>query len=214
MTSTRRLAKALWDETWGSYQRDGVRADDAGVGAIMGLEVSPRAAPASGGMVHAHLLVYGHYWPQADLSERWRRLTGDSHVVDIRKVRISCRKMARLKAEGVRPTADDVLRAGVVEVLKYATKPNLDTTQDTFRAVAAVEYAFEGSRRLAAWGVFYGQVQETLEDPDYAPEVEGLTCPTCGAGAHAGAIVGPGLLKRAFDGGGAWHPATHAQPPP
>lgn len=211
---TRRFFVDLWRETWGSYRAERVRKGSAGVGCVFALEVAPPSSTGAGGMVHVHVLVYGHYWPQADLSARWHRITGDSHVVDIRAVKLSPRKLARMRDEGHTPTMDDVLRAGVLEVLKYATKPPTESTRDAFETVAAIEYAYAGTRRIGALGIFFGEIQETLEDPEYAPELAGLTCPCCGAPAHAGAIVGPGFLARAFTHGASWHPQAHPNPPP
>ena len=42
---------------------------------------------SQGWHVHAHCLLEGRYMPHPKLREAWRRITGDSHVVDIRKVR-------------------------------------------------------------------------------------------------------------------------------
>lgn len=39
-----------------------------------------------GGNVHIHLMVWGPYVPQERLSEQWLKLTGDSKIVDVRKV--------------------------------------------------------------------------------------------------------------------------------
>jgi hypothetical protein len=211
---TRRLATELWRDTWGSHRAERVTAAAAGVGAVFGLEVSPFTSAGGGGMVHVHMLVYGHYWPQDDLSRRWLKLTGDSHIVDIRQVRISPRKLAKLKAEGIRPTADHVLRAGVLECLKYATKPPTGDSLEDARAVAAIEYAYAGTRRLGTLGIFYNQVSETLDDPEYTPELAGLVCPCCHAPARAGQVVGRLFLESAFARGASWYTASMAANPP
>lgn len=203
---TRRMVTELWRETWGSYRAQRVKADDAMVGAVFGVEVSPN------GMVHAHVLVFGHYWPQPDLAARWERITGDSRVVDVRAVRISPRKVAALAAEGRKATFREYLVAGVLEVLKYAVKPPELVGGEGFKALAAIEYAYAGTRRIGSLGIFFGRVAETMADPEYSPPIGGVCCPTCEAPAHLGELTGPGGTAARLRFGAAWHPATH--PPP
>lgn len=42
---------------------------------------------SQGWHVHVHALIEGRYLPHPKLKEAWHRITGDSHVVDIRRVR-------------------------------------------------------------------------------------------------------------------------------
>ncbi len=210
---TRHMVTQLWRETWGSYRGEKVKAAEAMVGAVFGIEVSP-PGDGRGGMVHAHVLVFGHYWPQDDLAARWERITGDSRIVDVRAVRLTPRRVAEIRAEGRQPTYRDFLAAGVLETLKYATKAPEAAGPDAFRALAAIEYAYAGTRRIGSLGIFYGSVTETLADPEYAPELEGVCCPVCHGPAHLGEMLGPGGTAARLHQGAEWHPATHPPPHP
>jgi hypothetical protein len=158
-----------------------------------------------GGMVHTHMVVYGEYRAHADLRDIWQKITGDgSFIVDIRA----------LRSGFADPLAD--IRSGVRECLKYASKPMEASTPEHFGAIAAVEYAFDGCRRLGAFGVFYGKMAkyEAIAAEQTADEIKRCSCPTCGAPAHAtGEIYGPGMMKREFAAGGIWIPKVEKPPP-
>ncbi len=190
----RRFTRELWYRSWGSYRQARQKASDVGVGAVFGIEVAPPSGEGSGGMVHTHMLVWGDYWAQEDLKRLWTEITGDgSYIVDIREVRI--------------PWGDPIegIAAGVREVLKYATKPLDGSSPEHIAAVAAIEYAFDGTRRLDAYGIFYGKLRHYAELLDEVEQL-GLFCPTCGAPAHAGRIHGPAYMIEEFRHGATWHP--------
>src|SRR5690606_27310268 len=63
--------KKLFKHFWG---------DDKRAGAFAALEIGPQ-----GGNVHAHVIVYGRYVAQADLSNYWHKLTGNP-IVYVRRV--------------------------------------------------------------------------------------------------------------------------------
>lgn len=181
---TRRLVSDFLRRVW---IRRGGRRNRPGVGAVFGVEVSPS------GMVHAHCLVYGEYVDQEELSELWASMTPDaSHVVDIREVRVP---LSRDPTES--------LHAAVVECLKYSAKPIMEESETNLRAVAAIEYAFAGTRRLGALGIFYGHVGE-LELRHF--DVNHLECQKCGCPAHVGRIMGPTQTVHALARGATWYP--------
>lgn len=109
----------FWRKTWEA---------EKGSGAIFVLEVGQALN------VHIHALVHGRYISQGRLSRLWREITGDSYVVDIRRVR------------GV----DAVL----CELLKYLTK-GITSSDDPYY-LAVVHMAFRGKRALSTKGLFYG----------------------------------------------------------
>jgi hypothetical protein len=37
--------------------------------------------------VHAHIIIDGHFWDQAEISKQWAEITGDSFIVDIRRLK-------------------------------------------------------------------------------------------------------------------------------
>lgn len=131
--TVRRAIGSWWRSTpWGRQvrspgsRRKRVRRDTSYVAA---LEVAP------GGMVHAHLLVYGEYLPQTELATTWGAAVGLSStpVVDIRAV------------DPGDPTQ------GLREALKYATKGE-GRRERQVQAAAAVECAFQGVRRVSLAG--------------------------------------------------------------
>lgn len=52
---------------------------------VYALQVT-RSQSGSAWHAHLHVLIEGNYWGQARISDRWRELTGDSPVVDIRAI--------------------------------------------------------------------------------------------------------------------------------
>ena len=80
---------------------------------------------------HIHCLVAGKFLPHAKLKELWHKITGDSHVVDIRPVK-------------------DLDNASV-EVARYATSP-ADLTAVSFEEAKNVHYATKHRRICGSWG--------------------------------------------------------------
>lgn len=83
--------------------------------------------------IHVHLLAYGPYILQSHLSERWRKITGGSFIVDIRR--------ARGNHQGL-----------LSYVLKYITKP---CSFEDPRLYAHYLMALKGVRRIHTFGIFY-----------------------------------------------------------
>ncbi|MCH9032333.1 MAG: protein rep [candidate division Zixibacteria bacterium] len=82
--------------------------------------------------LHVHLIVYGDYVPQHKISDLWREITGDSFVVDIRKL------THRKKQVGY--------------ILKYIHKPHRGNDPED---VARYLDIITGVRRVHTYGVFY-----------------------------------------------------------
>ena len=101
--------------------------------------------------IHVHCVVYGSYVLQKDLSQEWLDITGDSPIVDIRRVKG---------------------HSGVLNyILKYISKPcNFDHPED----YAIYLKAITRSRRVHSFGVLYG-----LKDGKDTRKRKG--CPKCGA---------------------------------
>ncbi len=83
--------------------------------------------------IHAHIIVYGPYYPQSYISRKWREITGDSYIVDIRAIR------------------DHKVVANYL--VKYIAKsPKFDNLE----FYSAYLKAIAGVRRLHRYGIFYG----------------------------------------------------------
>lgn len=91
--------------------------------------------------VHIHLVADAEYWPQAELSAEWERVTaGESRIVDIREAK------------------DGVER----ELLKYTLK----TTDVAPDRLVEFALAMRGARTVSTGGAWYGRVrdEDLLED--------------------------------------------------
>jgi hypothetical protein len=117
----------------------------SGSGGLSVLEVGKRFN------VHAHILAYGLYYPQAKLSEIWRNITDEeSYIVDVRKV-----------------------RGRAASVFGYLTKYIIKPVEfDNPIDYAVYLKAIKGIRRVHGFGIFYGI---DPQEHDFAPE-----CPKCG----------------------------------
>lgn len=115
-------------------------------GAVGVLEVGPS------GNLHCHLLVYGNYYPKADLKQEWYRITGDSYILDVKEIK-------------------DVNK-GVGEVSKYIYKP---PTYFELEDYADYLLAITGIRRIHTFGIFYNFSSE-ISDKLKKQQI----CPYCG----------------------------------
>ena len=117
-----------WRRLWRKYLKED------GAGAVAAVEFGPK-----NGNVHFHVLYYGPYIPQAHLSDWWLELTGDSMVVDIR----------RLKDRG------KGFDAAFFECLKYPAK------FDELSPELAVDVlsVLKGTRRIQPYGIFFGKIR-------------------------------------------------------
>lgn len=106
----------------------------------------------STGYVHFHALVYGSWQDQKLLSQRWEEITGDSKVVDIRRVR------------GFKKALGDVL--------KYVSK--MPEYADPGFAVDVLE-AVKGKRRVFSLGKFYAVREDSARHKFVCPKCGGDT---------------------------------------
>ena len=83
--------------------------------------------------IHAHIIVYGPYYPQSYISRKWKEITGDSYIVDIRAIR------------------DHKVVANYL--VKYIAK---SPKFDNLKFYSAYLKAISGVRRLHRYGIFYG----------------------------------------------------------
>lgn len=103
------------------YFRDRIRG---------GLYVIELKCTGRGWNVHIHALIDALYLDQAAISTAWRKITGDSYVVDIRRASSP--------------------RGGLKYILKYLFKaPSLNGQEDTYDEV------LKGARLVQAFGAFY-----------------------------------------------------------
>lgn len=142
-----RCAKKLRQHFWGRH----------GQGAFATAEVGPK-----GHQVHVHMIVYGGWVRQAELSDYWRKLTGNAFVTWIKRIKPS---------------------AAVREGIKYVTKLAKTDGQGGWTMhpadVAELHCALKGRRRVWAWGAFYGLADD---DKDQAP-ADDAGEPKCRCGA-------------------------------
>lgn len=113
------------------------------------------------GNVHLHAVYYGPWIGQAELSERWHQLTGDSYVVDVRAI------------EGN--------RRGISEVAKYAVKlfaVPADRAIDFWQAI-------RGKQTTQRYGALRG-----LRSENPADEFE-IDCELCGGTEYHYTAVAP-----------------------
>jgi hypothetical protein len=115
-----------------------------GCGALAVLEVTQNFT------IHCHVIVYGPYVLQADLSERWADITGDSRIVDIRQIKGKPKQALNY-------------------LFKYVAKSASFEEADDYATYLA---ALRGVRRIHSFGVFYNfQIEEEDSEP--------LVCPKC-----------------------------------
>jgi hypothetical protein len=130
---------------------------------IVGIEVAP------GGMVHAHMLIYGEFVSQARLERAWSLAFGQPAFVFVRSLRGS-----------------NGIESAIKEALKYATKGEADERTQAAHA-AAVELAFWNVKRLSIGGAMRGihAGDQKPDGDDGRPEDlharKQLACMACGA---------------------------------
>jgi len=115
-----------------------------------------------GRRLHFHILFFGRYLDQREVSRVWQSLSGCKVVW----------------VEGLRGG----LKGGLKEALKYVTKfsKNKSGQFAGFPApemIAQLAYVFHGARRVRTRGLFYAMptVEEILEEQDDQP----VACPEC-----------------------------------
>lgn len=135
LSKLHRCTKKLVKHFWGAH----------GQGAFATAELGPL-----GGNVHAHIIVYGRYVRQDEISRYWKKLTENAMVVWIKQI-----------------TPSRAVREG----LKYITKLGERDESGKFTIqpsdLAELHMALKGRRRVWSWGCFYGLADE---DADKAPD--------------------------------------------
>lgn len=125
---------------------------DRVVGGVAVLEV--KLSKAGQWHPHLHILVQGSYIPQDELSKTWLAITGDSHVVDVRRV----------------ASAEDEAAELARYVTKYITKPaGLDVFTDD-QKLDEYLLAMKGQRVLNFLGSWRGIMNEDDEDETVSTE--------------------------------------------
>lgn len=96
---------------------------------------------------HLHLLADGDYLDQAALSDMWRAITGDSWIVDIRRVR-------------------DANKA-TSYVAKYASKPMSNSFAGSHDLLCEAIRALKGRRLVLTFGKFHGEKLKLSEAEEF-----------------------------------------------
>lgn len=135
---------------------DSLGRDYKTLGAIQSAEFG-----TEGHKLHFHVIQYGSYLPQKELSEAWSQVTGGlANVVFIRAIDTSSEEN----------TANDV-----IETLKYSVKfwsrdENGDVKYLPPNVMPHLLLSLKGLRRIKSWGCFYRLPK---------PEKEKFLCPEC-----------------------------------
>ena len=95
--------------------------------------------------VHLHCLITGSFWDQRDISRAWHSVTGDSSIVDVRKV-------------------DDV-EGRARYVTKYVTKPADSSVFAVPDRLDEMITALRGRRLCTTFGTWRGTRLEELDAP-------------------------------------------------
>jgi hypothetical protein len=130
-------------ELWKRKKRGRGSVLDGVVGAVWSYEVK-RGSNSGSWHPHLHMIALAETMPdQAQLSEEWHNITGDSFIVD------------------VRPISQEDPASGFIEVFKYAVKFSDQPPADTVHAWVTLA----SKRLLASSGCFRGvEVPESLLD--------------------------------------------------
>lgn len=134
-------------ELWMRKHRGRVASPLVGVeGAVWSYEIK-RGSGSGEWHPHLHMIALAENAPdQAELGAEWKRITGDSHVVD------------------VRPISQEDPASGFIEVFKYAVKFSDQPPADTVHAW----HTLAGRRLVGSAGAFRNVEvpEDLLDDPD------------------------------------------------
>ena len=118
------------------------------------------------GNVHLHVIAQLPFIEQAELSDEWHAITGDSYIVWIGECFDRRTKLKYSKASGHQKPA--VLRAAVTEACKYVTKLARRNPSELVRVFLATK----GTPRGRPWGKLHGRLPKK--------EKRSIPCPECG----------------------------------
>lgn len=107
------------------------------IGMIASMEISKES------LLHYHILYYGPFIQQKELSRIWKEITKDSYIVHIEKV----------------TTLDEALK----EVLKYATKLNGNLFNGDHKLLTLIAKGLYRVRRILVYGIFYAKLKFVKE---------------------------------------------------
>lgn len=133
-------------ELWQQRHRKYVSPLDCVEGAVWSYEIK-RGSGSGLWHPHLHMIALSETQPdQLELSQAWKNITGDSHIVD------------------VRPISQEDPISGFMEVFKYAVKFSDQPPEDTVHAWLTLA----SKRLLGSAGVFRGVEvpAELLDDPE------------------------------------------------
>lgn len=114
---------------------------------------------------HVHLLVAGPIYSRSKLAQEWKKITGDSYIVDV------CAIEKKTGSRGLK----DALRY----ILKYIGKVR---NFESYAETADFALMLRGFRRIHTFGVFYSPYGKTGILAGKKPEKHRLTCERCGGG--------------------------------
>lgn len=114
---------------------------------------------------HVHLLVAGPVYSRSKLAQEWKKITGDSYIVDV------CPIEKKTGSRGIK----DAIRY----ILKYIGKVR---TFESYAETADFALALRRFRRIHTFGVFYNPYAPTGALAGKKPERRKLTCEHCGGG--------------------------------
>lgn len=144
---------------------DSLGRDYKTLGAIQSAEFG-----TEGHKLHFHVIQYGSYLPQKELSDAWHEVTGgQANVVFIRAIDKS---------------SEDATANDVIETLKYSVKfwkKNADTGEIEYLPPNVMPHlllSLKGLRRIKSWGVFYKlpKVEKSFNCPQCDHEMQRIGC--------------------------------------
>jgi len=125
-----------------------------GAGSISVVEVG-----SDNNNLHVHAFVWMRYTPFSQLRRDWLKITGDSHVVNVKRA-FSAKRAVRY-------------------ILKYVTKP---PQTESLNRVAEYAWMIKGSRRIRTSGTFYNHLKIERK-----PGLK-CRCPYCSGGLKLSGI--------------------------
>lgn len=107
--------------------------------------------------VHYHCLITGSYWDQKEISTEWHAVTGDSSIVDVRRI----------------ASSEDAARY----VTKYVAKPIDSSVYRSEQHLDEAVIAFRGRKLCCTFGSWRGEkLEETPDDTQTWHAIGSLGC--------------------------------------
>jgi len=178
----RKNLKKFWRKTWGSQSRINENKNyqmishvriTAGLPFLKANQVNGgyfHIEVGNGQNVHVHGIILGYPIDRELLVDLWKKLTGDSWYVDIRKAYFKDKKKNWKKTFINDQNYTEKLKNVVMESVKYCIK-GLNTLP--VDELIDYSYAIMKSRSIISYGLFY--------DFPLDEETEDYACPVCGS---------------------------------